>query len=227
LGLKWAPSINVHVISSLGPIVLYVLSLIWLKEKAHPQIMKGMIIALVGVMIIIFAPIVMGNGLDHNAVTYSSGLVLLGNIFFVISMIGNVFHTLYNKRALKHVNPYIVTCVGFLAGSVIFVPFMWQELQTWSLDQVGFHGWIGILYGLFLSSALAYFLHNFAVAKMKAQEVGVFTYIEPIVAVLVAIPLVGERPDLFFIIGSVLVFGGIYWSQQHPHYKAVNKKLSR
>src|SRR3989344_7622828 len=46
LGLNLAPSINVHIIGALGPLVLYILSLIILKEKPHPQIIKGMFICL-------------------------------------------------------------------------------------------------------------------------------------------------------------------------------------
>jgi drug/metabolite transporter (DMT)-like permease len=84
--------------------------------------------------------------------------------------------------------------------------------------------WIGVIYGVFFSSALAYFLHNYALSKLPANRVGVFTYLEPPVAVLIAIPLLGEYPDLFFIIGSALVFVGIYLSQRHPHFRKISSQ---
>ena len=49
VGLELAPSINVHMISAAGPLVLYALSIIVLHEKPHAQVLRGMIFALVGV----------------------------------------------------------------------------------------------------------------------------------------------------------------------------------
>ena len=220
MGLEYAPSINMHVIGAIGPVILYFLSLHYLKEKPHAQIINGMLISLAGVLIIIFAPLLMQ---PNAAASDKSIMQFVGNIFFFLAVLGNVIHTVLYKRVLKKVNVYIVTSYGFLFSALTFFPLMIYELQTWSFSQLEYKGYIGILYGIIFASALAYFCYNYAVSRMHAQEVGVFSYLTPIVAVIVAIPVVNEYPDIFFLFGSVLVFGGIYVSEHKMKKRPVHK----
>lgn len=225
MGLQLAPSINVHIIGSIGPILLYILSLIMLKEKAHPQIMKGMMVSLLGTLVFVFAPIIKSGAL-HSFTEGSDPLrVLLGNGFFVLSTLGAVLVAIYTKRASATVSPLLITCIQFFVGALTFAPLMMFELQSWSFEQLTQKSWIGIIYGTIFSSALAYFAHNIAISKMHAQALGIYSYIMPVIGVLVAIPLLGEYPDLFFILGSVFIFAGIIISERHPHYHAIKKKF--
>lgn len=218
LGLRLAPSINATIVSSLGPILLYVLSLRLLKEKPHPQIIHGMLISLFGVLIIIFAPIIKSTQL-HTLTEQAGFSSFLGNLCFIAAMIGGIMITIDNKQLVGKVHPYTVTGFQFLIGSLAFVPFMLPELQSWSFQELTDKSWIGIIYGVFFSSALAYFAQNYALTKLTAQQAGIFTYIMPIAAVLVAIPLLGEFPDIFFIVGSVAVFIGILVGERHVKRK--------
>jgi len=223
VGLEYAPSINVHVFSTLVPIVLYVLSLIILKEQPHPQIMKGIGISLLGVSLIVFAPVLRAG--ITNVGGYSLQSQFVGNAFFFLSMLGGVLTAIHYKKLGKGPNVLAVTGLQFFIGSIPFIPFMLSELHTWSPDHLHTQAYVGIIYGIFFSSALGYFLHNFALTKMYAQQIGIYAYIMPVVAVIVAIPLLGEYPDIYFIIGALLVFAGMWVSERHPHYQKLHKKL--
>jgi len=216
LGLKKATSINAPIIASAGPVFLYLLSIVFLKEKPIRKVFIGMMIALMGVFVIILSPLLTGNG------QFVVG-EMEGNFLFVLAMIGAVLSTLFNKEVLRRVNPYLVSLIGFLFGSMTFIPFMPQEWQSWGFHKLNLAGWTGIIYGIFFSSALAYCLLNIAVAKINAEEVGIFTYIDPIAAVVVAMPLVHEYPDFYFFIGSALVFGGIFLAEGRIHWHPLEK----
>ena len=221
VGLEIAPSINVHMISAAGPLVLYALSIIVLHEKPHAQILRGMMFALLGVLIIFLAPLFhQGFGNIQSAKT-----MILGNFLFVIAMMGGVFYSVINKKIIKSVDATIITSMQFFVGSVAFIPMMVREQQIWSFSSLTSAGWVGIIYGVFFSSALAYFLLNYALKRISAQEIGVYEYIKPIVAVVVAIPLLAEFPDIYFVIGSILIFIGVYISEQHPHYRRIHTKI--
>ncbi len=222
LGLKRTESINAPIIASAGPVFLFIMSVAFLKEKANKQLFGGMLIALLGVMVIILSPIFLeGNG-------YVTGEVI-GNLLFLLATFGSVFHIIINKHVLRQVHPILLTYFGFLFGAITFFPLMLVELQKWSFQSLNFNGWVGIVYGVLFSSALAYYLFNYAMAKVNAQEVGIFTYIDPIAAVILAIPLVNEFPNVYFIIGSVLIFGGIYLAEKrvswHPFHKMERAKF--
>lgn len=223
LGLQRTDSINAPIIASAGPVFIFVLSVLFLKERASKRIFGGMVFALVGVLIIILSPIF----LEGKA--YALGEII-GNLLFVLAMLGAVFNTILNKDVLKRVHPILLTYIGFIFGALTFLPFMLMELQTWSFRSLNSQGWLGILYGVFLSSALAYFLFNYGMSKINAQEVGLFTYIDPIAAVIIAIPLLGEYPNIYFIAGSILVFSGLYLAEGklpwHYHLKSMMRDKS-
>ncbi len=216
LGLQKTESINVPVIASSGPLFIYLFSLIFLRERPKLKIAVGMLAGLAGVLVIILSPVLM------DGKTISLGEIE-GNLFILLATFGTVFQTVFSKNLLKKVNPYLVSVISFLFGSLTFLPLALKELNTWSFNQLNFQGWIGIIFGVFFSSALAYFLYYYGISKLTAQEVGLFTYIDPVVAVLIAAPLLGEIPSLYYVIGSTLVFGGIYLAEGRIHWHPFHK----
>ena len=58
----------------------------------------------------------------------------------------------------------------------------------------------------------------YGMSKIETQEVGVFTYIDPVIAVLIAMPLLGEYPTPTFFIGSLFVFLGIFIAERRLHW---------
>ena len=209
-------------ISASGPLVLYALSIIVLHEKPHAQVFRGMVFAFVGVLVIFLAPLFRDGFNDGGG---SVGSVLLGNFLFLIAMVGGVFYAVVNKKIIKTVDSSVIMSLQFFVGSVAFIPMMVRELQDWSFASLNNAGWVGIIYGIFFSSALAYFLLNYALKRISAQQIGVFEYMKPVIAVLVAIPLLAEFPDIYFIIGSILIFIGVYVSERHPHFQRVHTKI--
>jgi drug/metabolite transporter (DMT)-like permease len=211
LGLQKAESINVTIIGSAGPVFLYLISILFLKEKPNGKVFMGMLIALLGVCVIIFSPILMSGG------GLSSGK-LEGNFYYVIATLGAVLYPVISKRALSRINPFQVTFIGFIVGALTFMPLMVKELATWSFTSLDMPGIIGIFYGVFFSSFLAYLCFNIGTSKIKAQEIGLFSYIDPVAAVLVAMPLLHEIPSTYFLIGAVFVIGGIFIAEGRLHY---------
>jgi drug/metabolite transporter (DMT)-like permease len=219
LGIQKAASINAPIIGSAGPVFLYILSIIFLKEIPQKKVIVGMLVALMGVAVIILSPVLL-EGKEIG------GGEMQGNIYFVIATLGAVIYPLVSKNVLKRINAYQFTGIGFLFGAVTFFPFMLNELQTWTIH-FDTPALVGIAYGIFLSSFIAYLFHNIGTARIKAQELGVFSYIDPVAAVLVAIPLIHEIPTLYFYIGSILVLGGIVISEGRLQYHPLQRLFRR
>lgn len=216
LGLKKTESINTPIIASSAPIFIYLFSIIFLKEKPRLKILLGIFISLIGVLMIIFSPLLFK---DHQL---NFGR-FEGNFFIFLATLGYVGSTIISRNLLKKVNPFLVSFLSFFFSSLLFLILVPTELKNWSFNQLNMNGWIGIIYGVFFSSATAYFLFYYGVSKINAQEVGLFTYIDPVVAVIIAIPLLGEYPNLFYLLGTIFVFGGIYLTEKRFHYHPLNK----
>jgi len=211
MGLGKTESINVPVIASSGPVFVYLLSIIFLREKPKLKVLAGMLFALSGVFLIILSPLI----LDGKKFVFRA---IEGNLFILIATFGSVLQAVFGHGVLKKVNALQVSAITFLFGSLTFIPFIPKDLAIWDISFLNFAGLTGIIYGVFFSTALAYFLFYYGVSKLNAQEVGIFTYIDPLAAIVVAGPLLNEYPNLFYLIGGVLIFGGIYFAEGRVHW---------
>lgn len=216
MGLNYAPSINAPIISSAGPVFIYLFSIFILHEKNHPRVLAGTLVSLIGVFTIIGQPLLsMGKG---------DGAQFIGNIFFLLAAIGSVFHAVICKEICSKYRASTVTFWSFLIGAITFLPFFILEINRQNpFAGLDYRGFTGILFGVFLSSALAYSLFDWGIKKIDAQEVGLFYYIDPVIAAIIAIPLLGEVITSVFLLGSLLVFSGIFIAEGRLHYHPLHK----
>lgn len=209
LGLKYAPSINASIIGSAGPIFLILFAFLFLREKPKKRVITGSIIGLLGVLVIIFKPLLLAE----------PNLDLLGNAFFFLAMLGGLGHTIIGRQLLKKYEPLGLTFWSFLIGALCFLPLFINEIQNQtSLSNITLNVVVGVSFGAILCSTIAYYLFFRALKYMPASETGIFVYLDPIVTVLIALPLLGEAPDTFYYIGSLFVFFGIYIAEGRLHY---------
>lgn len=214
-GLQLAPSINASIIGSAAPIFIILGSFWFLKEKLKKKVIIGSNIGLAGVLFLIVIPFFRGG--EHN-------LSSLGNMFYVVSLFGSIAGTLLARDVLKKYLATTITFWTFTVGAVSFLPFFLYEVSKHGfLTNLTAQGATGIIFGAFLSSALAYYLSYYALRYLTAADVSVFVYIDPVVTVLIAIPLLGEVPDLTFLIGAFLVFGGIFVAENRLHWHPLSR----
>lgn len=95
------------------------------------------------------------------------------------------------------------------------------------LPHLSVPGIVGITYGSVFSTLIAYYFLYWGLKYVKASEVSVFTYIDPVSAVLVAIPLLHEIPSPIFISGAFLVFFGIFIAEGRIHYHPIHKLFAQ
>jgi drug/metabolite transporter (DMT)-like permease len=185
-----------------------------LKERAGKKMLAGLIISLSGIILIVGAPI-FTQGISGQ---------LMGNLFFLISTIAHVAYTIASKKILYRYHTFFVTYWTFLIGALSFLPFFMIESTKYNpLFSLDFRGILGITFGIFLSSALAYFLYDWGLKRISSQEVGIFSYLDPLAATIIAIPLLHESIGSVFILGSVLIFAGIAIAEGRFHYHPFHK----
>lgn len=212
VGLTIAPSINASIISSSAPILLIIGSYFALKEKLKRKTLFGTMLGLVGILLIIILPIFQ-TGIEGE---------LIGNLLFVVSMMSFAVFTILLKEFNLPYSPLTLTFWLFVCAAIAFFPLYLVESQGQPL-QISSQGLVGILFGAVFTSNIAYMLFNFAIKHIHANEVGVFLYIDPIVTILIAIPLLGEKLTLSFLLGALLVFAGIFIAEGRFHYHPIHK----
>ena len=213
IGLKNAPSINAAIIASAAPIFLIFGSVFFLRERPHRKNVIGALVGLMGVLIVLLAPLLkQGVGLAAN-------VAFAGNLFYIVAMLGSLSTPLIGKRLMEKYQPLTIVFWSFLIGSVTFVPFFFNEMSK-NHFQIALttRSEVGIIFGVLFCSVGAYSLLYWSLKYLRAYDVGMFIYLDPLVTVIVAYPLLGEVPDLFFLVGAFLILSGIYVAEGRIHW---------
>ena len=210
IGLQLTTSINVPILNSITPIFLIFGSIFYLGEKIKLKVLVGTILSLCGVLLIVLQPLLV-KGPDGS---------ILGNILILLSILSVIVYTLLLKKFDLPYPALVIVFWTFLLGSLLFLPgFIAEAFLLHPFAHMEGKALIGIGYGAVFSSALGYFLYNYGLEFIDGTEIGVFSYIQPIITILVAIPLLGEKLTPIYIIGSIIVFIGLFVAEAHyrPH----------
>jgi drug/metabolite transporter (DMT)-like permease len=214
LGLKYSSSINAPIILSAGPIFLIVGSFFYLKEKLKTKTVLGTLISLIGVLTIVLLPL-FKQGIDGG---------VFGNFLLILAAIGAGVHALLLKKILPNYKPLVIAFWSFLIGSLPLMPVYYMELaQTHWTAGFNYQDAVGILFGTILATVVAHSIYAYAIKYIKASEVGIFTYVDPIATIIVAIPLLGEKITLPYLIGALFVFLGIFIAEGRIPYHPIRK----
>jgi drug/metabolite transporter (DMT)-like permease len=209
LGLSLSPSINAPIIASTMPIFLIIGAIIFLKEIPKPKVVFGMAVSLIGILIIVFRPV------DHLSL-YE---LITGNVYFILSVLSFTTFILLLKWLKPPYAPTTVIFWMFFIATITFFPFfVMEERATRSIMHLGFQGGFGILYGAIFSSIVCQLLYNFSVKELNSAEIGLFTYLGPIVTALVAIPLLHEIITFEYLLGALFVFLGLFIAELKLKY---------
>ena len=203
-------SINAPIIASSGPVFVLLGSAIILKEKLKSSEIAGMVLSLAGILVIVFKP------MDGE---------ITGNLFMILATLAAVVNTIIGRKILTPKNTLGHTFWSFFIATLSFLPLaVWEYQQNpYWLSQLDTRGYTGIIFGSLLCSLAAYILFDWALAKLPAQKVSIFSYLDPIVAVAIAVPLLGEKITPAFLFGSALVFLGILIAEKRVHYHPIHR----
>lgn len=203
MGFERIPSVNASLISLLGPLILLVLSVQFLKERFSLQTFLGILIAFAG------AAVIIGRPWDSSGTNHE---MAAGSLFIVLAVLCDVIETLVFKPVLKKVHPYQVTSLHLLIGIIPVAIYALPHLSALSPDQAGREGYLAIFFNIILIS-IANCLFLYGLMIKKAQDVGVFKYLHPIAAAIGGWFILSEVPSQKVIAGAILIFLGIYYAE--------------
>jgi drug/metabolite transporter (DMT)-like permease len=145
-------------------------------------------------------------------------------VLFILSTLAFIAYTLLLKRFRLPYPSLTIPFWLFVFAALNFFLFLPLDRVPYSsLFSFDLKGLIGVLFGGIFTSTIAYCCFNYAVAKIDTNEVGVFLYIDPLIAALIAVPLLGEQITLTYLVGSVLVFLGIFIAEKRLQYHPLHK----
>ncbi len=102
-----------------------------------------------------------------------------------------------------------LTALTMLTGTPGLVLVGWPELLRIDWKDVSLVVWGALAYSSVFALVIAYLLWNNSVRAVGGSRTAVYTCITPIIAALIAWPLLGEQPTLLQAGGAALIIIGV------------------
>ena len=180
------------------PIFIYILAIIFLKEKATFRRTAGIMVAFIGVYIILT------GGKVNFGMEY-----LWGDLLVLAAVIAWAFATVLLKPLSLKYGAFRAMGLGLVYGSLVYLPYGLYRALTADYSRIDGSGWFSILYMAIVISLGAYFLWYWVIKFMDVSRVAVLQNIQPIIATVVAAFLLAEPVSATFIFGGIIVISGV------------------
>ena len=175
-----------------APIIVTIMCGILFKDKMST---KNLICFLFSTIGIVFVSGVIGGKADGNH--------LVGFLFGLGAAILYATVILLNKK-VKEVEGINRTCYQFLFAIVVLIPYvlLTSGINLVSLDKTS---WINLIIVGVVHTGITYCLYFISLKDLSGQEVGILSYIDPMVAIMISIFVLHEAMNVFQIIGALLI----------------------
>ena len=202
IGLSLTTSQHSVVIIALGPILVLLFATALKLERLTTAKTLGLIICFCGVLLL---------EADQGSPLHSP--LLLGDVITLVGTLGFSIYTVLGKRVASNYDAISMTTFNATAAALLWLPFAIRQGVRLDWEAVGWSGWAGLLYMVAFSSVGGYLLFYWLLGHMDASRVVVVNYLQPVVVVLLSIPLLGGRPTGWLVASGSLVILGVYLAE--------------
>jgi drug/metabolite transporter (DMT)-like permease len=198
--LEHTQALNTLLLQSAGPLVVAMWSLILLGVRLTLAQAIGVLLSLTGVLVILL----------HGDLTALSNIQFNeGDLIFLAAMVVfGLYSVLTLKRPAIHGLSFVAFTFG--CGAACLIPLLIWELFTRPVMAFDARNIASLFYVAVFPSTLAYLCFNRGVLLIGANRAAPFFHVVPVFGSLMAIVFLGERPQLFHIIGFALVLTGVF-----------------
>jgi RarD protein len=204
IGLNWVMLFQAYQFTSIAnatlsyyfaPVFVILLSPFVLKEKLQLKDIISIIVAMTGLFIVVSQqPQVSADVSTYNLKGIMFGLFAAGLYASII---------LINKN-IKGLSGYPTTVIQILTAALVLLPFVIYRgnLHITNLNNLGLLLILGIVH-----TGLAYLLYFSGMQELKAKNIAILSYIDPVSAIIFGILFLGEPITLMQAFGGLLILG--------------------
>lgn len=185
----------------MAPVIVVILSPVFLKEKLTAINVTSVLAAVVGAVLI--------SGVVSGSAKSAKGILLglaAAALYSTVVMI---------NKFVKNLSPIETTFVQISTAAVTMIPYilLTEDVTTFVFDKrsVIFTLIVGVFH-----TGIVYMIYFSSVQKIPAQTTAVFSYIDPVTAIILSAVVLGERLDAVQLIGTFLILAATLFNELAP-----------
>ncbi len=199
--LTYTTALNATLVLSSMPIAIILLSWIIFRDPMSWRVAIGTGVGLVGVV----AVIVQGD----LQVLLSLG-VNWGDILALAAVVSWGLYTVFLRKVPEGLDPLAYLWVFAIAGTMINGVIYVSEVFSPIAFELTWEGAGAIGYAAVFPLVLAFVLYNAGVRALGASAAGQFFYLLPIFAAFLAVFVLGEKFELYHLVGLLIILVGLF-----------------
>ena len=169
-------------------------------ERVKRMTLIGVALSVVGVALVIAGSAGSSNGEN----------TLLGSVLVFCGVLCWSVYTIGLQPLTKRIDMFQMSAITMTGGAVpLMIASTPALIRTdWSAVHIG--GWLALLYSSVVSMGIAYFFWYRGLKVLGPTRTAVYSNLQPIIALLIAWPFLGEVPTIFQGIGAATIVAGVF-----------------
>ena len=185
-----------------APVIVTVVCPILLKELLTGKQIVCFVMSTLGLVLITGIGDI-GGGSDFLGILFGLGAA----VFYATVILLNKF--------IKNVEGIHRTFLQFLSAIVILIPYVIMTSGV-TLGNLNGLGWANLLIVGLIHTGVTYCMYFSSLKELPGQKAAILSYIDPLVAVLISVTILGESMTVWQVIGGILILGFTLWNEISP-----------
>lgn len=211
IGLQYTTALNAGIVALSRPVLIVMLSWIFLRTPATRRQIVGMAVAMIGVTAIIArGDIALLAALQFN----------VGDLLVLVASFGIAGYSVLLPSAAKDLHPNVSVQMPMIFGALVLIPF--YGFETAFIRPIEFNGVTvsAVVAVAIFPSILAIWCLARGLMAIGPSRAAIFNYLTPVCIVIMAIAFLGETLEIYHVLGFMLVVAGIVISTRGKAVRA-------
>lgn len=183
-----------------APVIVTAACPLLFREKLTAKQIICFVMSTIGLILITVTGNLSGGGKDLIGIGFGLGAAVL----YASVVLLNKF--------IKNVAGIHRTFLQFLAAVLVLTPYV-ASTGGVTLGAMDADGWVCLLVVGLVHSGIAYCLYFSSLAHLPGQKAAILSYIDPLVAVVISVTVLGETIRPLQILGGGLILGFTLWNE--------------
>ena len=198
-GLSHTSPIDGSIISTTTPLLVLLLSVFIGLERFTPKRTLGVLLGMAGTVAVI--------------VTSNSGLHeksdMIGNLLIFTSACVSAAYMVWFKRLLSKYRITTILMWIYCLSAIVMLPFGLNDILKTDVSNVSTKIMLAVLFVLIVPTYLPNLLLNYSLRIVAPTISSIYAYIQPVVAVVLAVAMGLDKPHLDTIFFALIIFVGV------------------
>lgn len=167
-------------------------------ERLTRRAVLGVVGSILGIVFV-----VIGSSRDEGRSS------LLGLTLVLCGSLSWALYTVLLKPHTETISGITLSAITMVGGAVPLLVIAWPAVSHAHWSTLPVLGWCAVAYSAVFALVIAYYFWYRGVKTIGPTRTAMYSNLQPVIAVLVAWPMLGEVPTIWQVVGTVCIMGSL------------------